>query len=59
MKFTAAEQQVIKEVRTYSDNDKQRFIEKSKEIISEHISKYSHQTQGEIKNVTIHLATFE
>lgn len=47
-----------KEVRTYSDNDKQRFLEKSKEIINEHLSKYANQSTNEVKNISIHLATF-
>jgi len=46
-----------KEVRTYSDNDKQRFLEKAKDLIIEHITKSSHQSATEVKNVTFQIAT--
>lgn len=46
-----------KEIRTYSDSDKQRFLTKDKEIINEHITNHAHQTSSEVKNITFQIAT--
>jgi hypothetical protein len=48
-----------KEVRTYTDNDKKRFIEKSLQIINEHITNHSHQTSNEVKNISIQIFTIQ
>ena len=47
-----------KEVRTYSDNNKERFIEQARRIIDEHITKHCHQSSTEIKNTQFHIATY-
>ncbi len=46
-----------KEVRAYSDNDKQRFLEKARQLIDEHLTKHSHQTSSEVKNITFQVFT--
>ncbi len=44
-------------VRKYEDKDKDRFLEKTKQIINEHIDKFSRQNVSEVKNIKIHIYT--
>ena len=44
-------------VRKYEDKDKTRFLEKTKQIVNEHLDKFSNQSVGEIKNIRINIYT--
>lgn len=48
-----------KEEVKHSDNNRSRFLEECKKLISNHIDKYSDQGREEVKNIQIHIATIE
>jgi thiaminase len=45
-------------VRQYHDTDYTRFMEESKRIIDQHLSKYAKQKVEEVKNIKIHIYTY-
>lgn len=45
------------QVRSYSDDNYVRFMKTTKEIINEHLDKYSKQCTEEVKNISIRVYT--
>lgn len=58
-KFKLTIQEYGKEVITCSDSDRDRFIRESIKKVTDHLQLYSKQERDDIKNIQIHLATYE
>ena len=58
-KFDLVISEFGQEVISYSDSDKDRFLDKCKKLIDEHLSKYSCYDSKNVKNIQIHISTFQ
>lgn len=56
-KLTLSISEYGKETVKYEDNSLERFIKRSKELITQHLDYYSKQDREQVKNINIHLYT--
>ena len=56
-KLTLSISEYEKETVKYEDNSLERFIKRSKELITQHLDYYSKQDREQVKNINIHLNT--
>lgn len=57
-KFKLTISEYGKEVRSYSDDKKDRFLDIAAELIVKHLKYNAYQATDEVKNITFHIATY-